>query len=360
MPLLLTNEDVKNLLTMNDCIEVLEEAYRELGNGRAVNRPRSQTYVPGSKEGFYHMLKSFDGSIPSMKVSALRLSSDILFGTVVNGKKRREKFPALPGGMFLGLVLLFSTENGELLAIIQDGYIQIMRVGGTSGVAAKYLARRDASLVGLFGSGWQARTQAMALKEVRSLRKIKVYSPNAEHRNSFAKEMEKKIGLEIEPVSRLEDAAKGCDIVSTATNSLDPVIKGEWIEEGMHLTSVGNHELDESSYSRMDVIVARTRTKPSNFYPAEMSDRLPSFVRAYWDGLKLSKELSELSEVVAGKVKGRSNDRQITFYGSVGADGSGGLGIQFAATGLKVYELAKKSGVGRDIPLEWFLQEIHS
>ena len=90
MPLLLTNEDVKNLLTMNDCIEVLEEAYRELGNGRAVNRPRSQTYVPGSKEGFYHMLKSFDGSIPSMKVSALRLSSDILFGTVVNGKKRRE------------------------------------------------------------------------------------------------------------------------------------------------------------------------------------------------------------------------------------------------------------------------------
>ncbi len=360
MPLLLSNEDVKALLTMKDCIEVLEEAYRELGKGRAANRPRSQTYAPTSKEGFYHMLKSFDGSIPSMKVSALRLSSDILFGTVVNGKKRREKFPALPGGMFLGLVLLFSTENGELLAIMQDGYIQIMRVGGTSGVAAKYLGRTDASVLGLFGSGWQARTQAMALSKVRSLRKIKVYSPTAEHRNAFAKEMEKEVGLEIEPVSCPEDAAKGCDIVSTATNSLDPVVKGEWIEEGMHLTSVGNHELDESSYSRMDIIVSRTRTKPSNFYPSEMSDQLPSFVRAYWEGLRLSKELPELSEVVAGKAKGRSNDRQVTFYGSVGADGSGGLGIQFAATACRVYELAKKSGMGRDIPLEWFLQKIHS
>jgi ornithine cyclodeaminase/alanine dehydrogenase-like protein (mu-crystallin family) len=188
----------------------------------------------------------------------------------------------------------------------------------------------------------------MALSRVRALRKIKVYSPTSEHRTRFAREMETKIEVEIEPVGRPEDAAKGSDIISTATNSMEPVVRAGWLEEGMHLTSVTNHEFDELAYSRMNIIVANTRLRSTNHYPQEMATRLPPFIRAYWEGIKVSRpeEATDLGDLVAGKIRGRSNDREITFYGSVG--GGGGLGIQFAATAKRVLEFARKKERARN------------
>ena len=356
---LLSNEDVENLLTMRDCMDAIGEAHRELGMGLAVGRPRTHTCVPTSREGYFHNLKSIDGSIPSKGVSALRLSSDIIFFPVVGGKQRKDKLPALPGGTFLGLILLFSTENGELLAILQDGYIQTARVGASSGVAAKYLARKEASVLGLFGSGSQARTQAMALSLARPIRKIKVYSPNPEHRNRFAIEMEKKIGVEIVPVSHPEHAARDSDVISAATNSLKPVVQGDWVEEGMHLTAVTVCEFDDLAYKKMDVIVTSTRLQTIISYPPKVAARAPKFMGEYEGTTRVSlpENVPELSALVAGEAHGRSSDSDITFYGSIGW--GGGPGIQFAAVAHRAYELAKQKGVGRELPLEWFLEKIH-
>ena len=113
----------------------------------------------------------------------------------------------------MGLVLLFSIETGELLAILKEGYLQKMRVGGTSGLGIKYLARPDASVIGLFGSGWQAGAQLMAACAVRKIKRVKVYSPNADNRKRFSVLMSQKLEIEVEPAERPEDVAQGVDIL---------------------------------------------------------------------------------------------------------------------------------------------------
>src|ERR1041385_6620886 len=148
MPLFLNNRDVEQLLSMKTCMEALEILYRELGEGKAVAAPRSDIHVPTSAERaaeapMAHYLKTMSGATPHFGTAALRFSSDIVAWRSAGGGMRREKLPTMPGGRWLGLVLLFSSTNGELLAIMNDGVLQRMRVGGANGVATKLLARAD-------------------------------------------------------------------------------------------------------------------------------------------------------------------------------------------------------------------------
>src|SRR5206468_914999 len=131
---------------------------------------------------------------------------------------RREKVPAAPNGRYVGLVLLFSVENGEPLAILPDGVMQRMRVGAANGLAIKYLARKDATMIGLLGSGWQAGTQLMAACAVRNIEKIRCYSPNAQNRESFSAAMGALLGIDVVPVAHPEEAIKGADIAMCASN----------------------------------------------------------------------------------------------------------------------------------------------
>src|SRR5581483_857504 len=175
-----------------------------------------------------------------------------------SGTKRREKIPAAPNSRWVGLVLLFSTETGEPLAIFPDGYMQRMRVGAANGLGVKYLARQDARTVGLLGSGWQAGAQLMAVTAVRNIECIRCYSPNAEHRATFARATTETIGVDVTPVGSAEDAVKGADIVMCATNTIDNVFFERWLEPGMHLSSIKRPELEPAAIKRADRVVIHT------------------------------------------------------------------------------------------------------
>jgi len=202
MTLILNNEEVRRVLRMDACLEILEDAYREQAEGRAMNQLRHDTEMPVpemSNEGRYEF-KTMVGVLPKYGVAALRMSSSIVHHPVTHGQKRVEKLPVAPGGRWVGMVQLYSTLTGEPLAIMPDGYLQRTRVAASSGIAAKHLARHDASVLGLYGSGWQARGQVEAMARVRRLKKVKVYSPTKANCIAFAYEMEPVIVVTIEPV----------------------------------------------------------------------------------------------------------------------------------------------------------------
>src|SRR3954471_23978413 len=223
MTLILSNDDVEKLLTMPDCIAVMEEAYVELAEGRGVSRTRSDCITPTTRADAVYGLKSMDGVIPKLGIGAIRINSDIVTFPKVGNTMRREKVPAAPNGRYTGLVLLFSTENGEPLAIMPDGVMQRMRVGAANGLGIKYLARKSASTVGILGSGWQAGAQLMAACAVRDVKTIRCFSPTKDNREAFAKQMRILLGVDVEPVGQPEEATHGADIVMCASNSLDNI-----------------------------------------------------------------------------------------------------------------------------------------
>ncbi len=154
MTLLLDNDDVRSVLSMRACVDALEEAFLDYANGRAVNRPRSHTYTDLG-EGRHYLLKTMDGALPRHGVHALRVTSDLTH----EHDGRRDKIPAAPGGRYVGLVLLFDVETLAPLALLHDGELQRLRVGATSALAARALARPDVRVAGVVGAGWQAETQ---------------------------------------------------------------------------------------------------------------------------------------------------------------------------------------------------------
>lgn len=363
MPLLLSNEEVEQVLTMEVCLEALETLYREIGDGRAVATPRMDVHLPTSRAGgpqtpMAHYLKTMSGGTPAFGVAALRLTSDIVAWKRVGEFMRREKIPALPGSRWLGLVLLFSSANGELIAIMNDGVLQRMRVGGTNGLGIKYLARPDCRQAGLFGSGWQAGSQLMALRAVRPVERVKVYSPTREHREAFARGMGESLALDLIPVDTPEEAARDVDLLITATNSREPFLSGRWLRPGMHLSCMQRDEAEDDAYEKSDVLVIHTHAMEQNFASRDLTDRHQR------DGFELRdhpvarrmdwSRLPTLGDLASGRAAGRTSEAQITcFVNNIG------LGAQFAAVGARVYELAHARGLGRELPIDWFVESVH-
>ncbi|MBM4296378.1 MAG: ornithine cyclodeaminase family protein [Deltaproteobacteria bacterium] len=304
MTLILNNNDVRRVLTMKACIEILEDAYREQAEGRAMNQLRHDTEmpVPGMANDGCYEFKTMVGILPKYGVSALRMSSSLVHHPVVNGLKRVEKLPAAPGGRWVGMVQLFSTQTGEPLAIMPDGYLQRTRVAASSGIAAKYLAREDASVVGLYGSGWQARGQVEAMACVRRLKKIKVYSPTEANRLAFAEEMEPVIRVPIETVDQPEDVVKDADIVACATNAREVVLPEKWIEKGMHITDVKRIEIERSALEKVDRTVIHQRLAYETHIGG--SGQYGELEPSDWRDVDFARH-PLLEEVIAGKASGR-------------------------------------------------------
>lgn len=352
MTLLLSNDDVERVLTVEGCLEALEVAFLDLAEGRAVNRPRSHSYTPLG-EGHHYLFKSMDGGIPRWGVHAIRMSSDHTHEFSRDDRRRREKLPKAPGGRYVGLVMLFDIHTLEPLAIIQDGFLQRLRVGCTSALAAKHLSRPDSSVVGLIGSGWQAGAQLMALQKVRAVKEYRAYSTDPGRLRAFCLEMSTRLGQEVRPVGSARDAVIGADIVACATNSHDPVIDGDWLVPGQHIGSVQSHELDQRTLERAAIIGIRSRDAATFHYlpgqaPVEAREvKVPDE--------RLGAKMAELGEIVAGRAGRRSAD-EITLFTGGGLGVSSGLGIQFCAVGYAVYTAAKAAGLGQEIPTEWFLE----
>lgn len=358
--LVLDNDDVEEVLTMELVVEELEAAYRDLGNDEAINAPRVDTLVPTPGPGTYYGFKTMVGCVPRIETMALRINSDIITWPERNGKRRREKVPAAPGDRYVGDVFLWNTVTGAPFARMPDGYIQRMRVGGCNGVGADYLAREDASTVGLLGAGWQAGGQVLALDDVRDLELIEVYSPTPESREEFAAEFDDRLDAAVRAVDTAEEAVEGKDIIDAATNSLDPVIDPDWFEPGVHVTGVKKQEFTADLFERADVTVLHSveqRMQENVILEGDVGGT-PETEGGWWtdDSLPLWDEVASLGEVVAGGTDApqRTSDDEITLFMN-----NIGLGIQFAAVGNAVFEQAGEQGLGEIEAVDRYTQEYH-
>ena len=356
MTLILSNDDVAKLLTIGECIDVLEDGYFELSQGRGVNRVRSDCLVPSGQGNALYSLKSMDGVIPKLGIGAVRIDSDIVTWLKQGNNMRRVKVPAAPGGRYVGLVLLFSSHTGEPLAIMPDGVMQRMRVGAANGLGVKYLARKGASVVGILGSGWQASAQLMAVCAVRDIRTIRCFSPNRERREAFAREMSGALGVDVEPVAQPEDAIGRADIALCATNSIDNIFFERWVEPGMHMSSIKITEIELAAIRRADRLVLHTHDdKPLHVTTAglDVPERDGDKGWALGKGINFARTPT-LAEVIAGRTPVRGAESEITcFINNLG------LGYQFAAVGAVAYRKAKEAGIGHDLPTHWFTQDVH-
>jgi ornithine cyclodeaminase/alanine dehydrogenase-like protein (mu-crystallin family) len=354
MVLVLSNEDVAKVLNMEVCMEALEEAYKEQAEGRAVNQLRYDTNMPLPERPerlARYEFKTMVGILPKVGVAALRMSSTLDHRPIRYGVERAERLYLAPGGGTVGLIQLYRTETGEPLAFMPDGVVQGMRVGGSFGLALKYLARKNSSVMGLLGTGWQARFQVASAKIARNISLVKVYSPNPQHREQFAHEVGEQYRVKIQPVDSIEGAARDVDVLVAATNARAPLIMAEHVQKGMHVAAVQN-EISDEALSKADLLVSHTE---QNYWIYEGGPGKGQYGQKAEHGSRKLQygKMSLLDDVIAGRV-GRKNDDEITMFRGHG------LGLQFAAVGAKVYELAKKQGLGHEIPTEWFTQTLHT
>ncbi len=359
--LLINNREVEKLFDMRNCLDALEEGYDDLLKGDAVYRPRVDLWVPCGRPDGYYRWGTMEGASRKIGVFAIRMKSDIVHWP---DGATEEKYCIKPG-TFCGLVMVFSVRDGEPLAIINDGVLQHMRVGACAGLGAKYLAREDASVVGIFGSGGMARTYLEAFADVRKLKKVKVYSPTRANRETYAKEMRGKLDLDVIAVDTPELVVRDADIIATCTDSTRTVFDNpEWLKEGAHITCVRACEVGPRVVKMCDLSVKLGRNTIETMdegmvrlhgnvgYIAgqpEERNRIPNPAVDNYKG----DYFKYFIDVKAGRVPGRTSPAQITFFINAGTQG-----LQFAACAGRVYQLAREKGLGRELPTEWFLQDI--
>ncbi|MDA0238551.1 MAG: ornithine cyclodeaminase family protein [Proteobacteria bacterium] len=356
MTLILSNDDVASVLTMSGCMDVLEDAYRDLHSGAAITRRRSDSLTPTTREDAIYGFKTMDGVIPSQGVAAVRLNSDIVTWPRVDGNLRRVKVPAAPNNRWVGLILLFSTENGEPLAIMPDGVVQRTRVGATNGLGVKYMARKDAKSIGILGSGWQAVTQLQAACEVRDIQNIKVFSPNEGHRVTFAQEMNDLLGCEVSPTNTVESCVADVDIVLCSSNSIEAIFFERWLRPGLHVSAIKMPEIEEAALRKADRVALHFGQRQPDTIRAKGVN--PPDRRA-GTGWAVHEEFDfdscpKLPQFIAGEEIGRINDSETTCFIN-----DMGLGLQFASAAGLAYRKAKEAGLGNELPTDWFTEDVH-
>ncbi len=375
--LIIDNELVSQLLTMDDCIRVQEDAFTKLPSGGAIHRPRIDMYFPCERQDGYFRWGTMEGANDGY--FAIRMKSDIItWPKDGSGNWTEEKYCREPG-TYCGLILLISTRTAEPLAFINDGVLQHMRVAGGAGIGAKYLARADSHVVGMLGSGGMARAYLEAFKCVRDIKLCKIFSPSPANREAFAREMAKRLDIEVRAVADPREAVRGADILSSCTDSMQPVYDADWIEKGMHVTNLGRREMPDRAMDKFDVVVrqgtAGLQMKQSERFQAERGLSPAAFLGGTVEEMKRIPEKNpqpgfggdspdfmdrgkggdkpDFADLVTGRCKGRTGRDQVTFYRNVGNQG-----LQFSSVGGFVYAQALKAAKGREIPTDWFLQDI--
>lgn len=358
MALLIDNEVSAQLLTMRDCLEALEAVFREEGRGEGTGRNKSAIHMPTKDPDRWYRYTSMEGGSRELGVVAVRIKSDVVTWPTMYGMVREQKYTGRPG-KFGGLILLFGSETGELLAILNDGWLQHMRVGATYGIGARYQARKGAEVMGLLGSGGMARTYVEAVTQYLPIKRIQVYSPSQEHREAYADEMSEKLGIHIQPVESAEAAVAGADVIASMTDAMNPTITAEMLRPGVHVTAVSNWELHAEAYQKVDRMVTQ-RDGISDHHYTTPEERRPRRVggsfheTARMESAIPAERVHRLPDVLLGRAVGRASDDEITYF--IGE----GTGLQFAAVGARVYELARARGLGQELPSEWFLQDIRT
>lgn len=308
MTIFLSNDDVRKLLPMHECISVLEDLFRQEADGLVENLPRQRIRFPKS------MATIMGGVVQGAGAYGVRHSS---------------------------ATLLYNTETGKLDAVLEPGSLAWIRTGAATGVAVKHMSHPDASVVGMIGTGRQALTQIEAVCAVRPVKLVKVFSRNEENRGKFAREMEDRLGVEVTPVATSDECLRGSQIVVAITNSREPVFDGNLIEPGTHVTAAGNNswtkrEIDETTITRASLVVV------DNLQQAKIE--CGELIWAVERGAFKWRQAVELHEVVSGKVNGRPSDDAITLFESQG------IGIEDVAGSAYVLKKAREQGIGQQLP----------
>ncbi len=363
MALFLNNDDVKKVLTMEITMEALEKSYLQMIKGEAVCRPRIDLQIPTRDPQKTYQWGTMEGG-SSSGYFAIRMKSDVLYEQEYQGTRTLEKYCIQPG-TFCGLIFLFRVDNGEPLALINDGYLQHMRVGADSAIGVKYMARENAEVIGMFGSGGMARSHIDSIRLVRNIKKIQVYSPTKANREAYAREMKEKYGIEAIPLNHPQEVYKRVDILAGCTDANIPIIFGQYVEKGTHIISVGGRP-DEETFKRVNRYLRLGNATPP-LGQSEIKDELLTYAAPMieMNRIKRAHRLSKgavrlvsadkviyLKDILEGK-KSRTSPDDITY-----SERGNLQGAQFHAVAGRVYELAKERGIGREIPTEWFLQDI--
>jgi ornithine cyclodeaminase/alanine dehydrogenase-like protein (mu-crystallin family) len=290
MALFLSEEDVQELFPMKRALERVEASFVAQQSGRAVNQSRQRLFQPGF----------------SLHYMAAALADEHLAGM---------KIYTITSGAARFLVLLFDAKTGGLLAVVEADHLGRIRTGAASGVATKYLARPDASRVGVVGAGRQARTQLEAVAGVRNVQAARVFARNEAHRVEFCTEMTGYLKFPVGPAASAEEAVRFGDIVIAATTSPEPVIKGEWLRPGSHVNAIGanmtnRREMDEAVLRRAEVIAVDS-VDQARGEAGDLVQGLKAANRS-WD------EVMELKDVVTGANGRRESDDQVTVFKSCG------------------------------------------
>jgi alanine dehydrogenase len=358
---LLTNADVASVLDMAGGIEALRTGYADLARGDAAYVPRIDLYAPTGRDDDYYQWGSMAGACRSYGVVAVRIKSDV---TSWPAGRTTEKYCVEPG-TYSGIILLYSIVNGEPLALLQDGYLQHVRVGAAAGIGADLMARVDADTLGLIGSGGMARTYLEAIAGVRPLASVRVYSPTPANRERFAAAAREQLGLDVRPVAAAEEAVRDAAIVATATDSMSPTFDPAWLFPGTHVTCVTRRELSAELVARADrVLQLGVNTVPAGT-PVPGMEWKAGGIASYVCGQPDERAripssrggetgvFPTLVDVHRGHAEARRDDDEVTLFVTTGTQG-----LQFAAVGGHVWHQARDRELGTPFPTEWFLQDI--
>src|ERR1700722_4262515 len=280
MTLLITEADVRSLLTMQIALEVVEDSLRQQGDGKLVLHPRRRVRMP-------------DGALLHYMAA----------GNPVHGYFGMKLYSTVRGAARF-VVPLYKSTTGEMAALIEADALGQIRTGAASGVATKYLANPDARSAGIIGTGYQARTQLEAVAAVRRLQQVRAFGRDPGRRAQFCSEMSARIGVPVEPANSCEEAVRDADIVITATSATQIVLEGAWLAPGMHINAMGanwpqKRELDAATIDRSDVVTV------DSIEQAKME--AGDLIQAFGNNVSRWETVHELSEIVAGKTPGRSS-----------------------------------------------------
>lgn len=349
MTIIITDDDVKRLLSMPECIKAMRVAFSDFANGIAVNRPRMRYLARHPDPASKYLANVHVGAVPSYGIACVRAGSQVIKPPSPTNDRRLYENPK---AFNWGIVILYSIETAEPLALMHEFQLSGMRVGATTGLAVDQIARANSSTLGLFGTGKQAHAALEAIACVRPIRRVNVYSPSAEHRTAFVRDMARE-GLEVVAVADARSAVAGADIVCCATTSMKPVFDGNWLEDGQFVVSIANSdvtnkrsEVDLRTYERANAVIVNDWESVIDNDQTELLDPLK-------DGVIREEQIHELGSLLIGKADIKQPSRGEVTNGIIYFKNNSGLAIQFAAAGGILYQKAIQQANNKTIPTEW-------
>lgn len=348
MALVITDEDARRLLPMPDCIEAMRNVFRDFADDKAVSLPRVRYTIDTDDPTRVYYANVHVGAAPSYGMACVRAGTHLLERKGYDDSRRVMRNPE---PFNWTIVVLYDINTSEPVALMHESYVSGIRVGATSGAAVAEIAPPTASVLGLFGTGRQAQAHCEAICAVRPIQRVQLYSPNPQHVRAFVDKLAKP-GLEIVAVNSEKEVVKGAHVVCCATNRTEPVLKGEWLEDGQMVVSIVNSdqtmtrcEVDEDVLVRAADIVINDWSSVYHNKQVELLDPLEK-------GLVSEDQVHLLGDVIMGKVSVKAESGRIVYYKN-----NTGLAMQFAACGAIIFERLKKQGTNLVIPREWLASE---